>query len=254
MQSRSLRLIILVLLGACGGVGSGSNGISTAGDAGVSTACIDDFDPNCWTGPWGEFEPPPTYPPDPRVPDDAGEVIHDGGGGGSDATIADGGGSDASIGDGGTPDAGCAGQPEPACPQPPGGYLAQNPGIPGGGQCRGACGPACPPTCRAGTPTSSCVEWQTADCHWHAKTCTYPVLECGTHMGCRDHDTCYDGCALLRWGIQRAACRRECDATCIRRNGITKCNSWRKGGGPYDPTWLQFTGTPTTSTSETTCF
>ena len=200
----------------------------------------DCFNENCWPYPWGDFEPEFT-----AVTPDAGidYVIT------ADTSYSDGSLTDAAPADGQPQDAGCAAQREPPCPQPPpGDYLPQNPGIPGGGQCRGACGKGCPATCRAGTPTTACLEWQTADCQWHAKVCTYPVLECGSAVGCRTHDSCYDQCALA---LVPSLCRRTCDVSCIRRYGVTQCNEWRKGKGPYD-VWLQYTGRPTTYTYDST--
>ena len=149
------------------------------------------------------------------------------------------------------PDAGC-GQPEPQCPLAPPGTRPQNPGIPSGGQCRGACGKACPPTCRPGPTESTCVEWQDASCGWHQKTCTYPTIECGTAEGCEDHDNCYDKCARGWRGI---ACRRLCDGACVKKWGALTCNKWRQGLGPYDDIWLKFAGAGTSGpVYDTTCY
>ena len=149
-----------------------------------------------------------------------------------------------------TPDAGCTAQPEPACPPAPPGMEPQNPMIASGSQCRGACGANCPSTCRNGTPASTCLEWQTADCRWHAKVCEYPVLECGSHAGCREHDACYDTCAT---DPDPPACRGRCDADCTNTYGYAQCIGWALGNGPYD-SWLSFAGTPTSYTYDSTCY
>ncbi len=102
-----------------------------------------------------------------------------------------------------------------------------------GALCRGTCGPDC--------PTSNCTrtfEWYCVQSggentgtkrvrtHWH----------CGSHSGCRDHDNCYDGCnSTYGCGTWSAAyCRRGCDTICLMDHGVSDCNSWRTGGGPYD--------------------
>lgn len=173
---------------------------------------------------------------------------------------------DAAGGDGGLADAGsrdaelapadgppCVGQPEPACPASPDGYRPQNPGIPGGGQCRGACGPACPPSCSIEAPVTTCLEWQDAQCGWHAKTCTYKVQKCGSHTGCRIHDSCYDNCAKKPTGLLRATCRRACDVNCLAVYGGAFCESWMTGGKPYD-SYMEYTSAPTSSTYDSTCY
>jgi hypothetical protein len=144
----------------------------------------------------------------------------------------------------------CEAQPEPACPAAPPGYLPQNPLIASGSLCRGACGANCPATCVAGPAATTCVEWRTRDCQWHAKTCSYPTQSCGSHLGCRVHDACYDTCVK---GLKGAACRRQCDIGCLRTHGLKKCKAWMRGNGPYD-SWLDYAGTPTSTVADTTCY
>lgn len=120
-----------------------------------------------------------------------------------------------------------------------------------GSQCRGACGIDCPSTCRAAPGTSTCLEWQTADCGWHAKVCSYTVRECGSHPGCVAHDACYDGCG---GGLAGFFCRRDCDATCVATHGAGNCTSWWGGNGPYVEPWLKFVDPPTSSTYDSTCY
>ncbi len=244
-------LFSFVLLFAChgGDPGSDKGGVTAT----TPDADEDCFDPACWTDPWGLFEPQP--PGETRVDVDVAIPID---AGATDAVLADAYTTDAELvdatmpGDGPMPDAACADQPEPACPQPPaGGYQPQNPGIPGGGLCRGACGPACPATCVAAPAATECVSWQTKDCKQHKKVCTYGVLSCGTHAGCRVHDACYDGCAGLR-GLAYQACRRGCDVACIRANGVKKCSAWMRGKGPFDG-FISFTAAPTSVTMDGAC-
>lgn len=138
---------------------------------------------------------------------------------------------------------------EPACPEFPPGVEPIDPGIPSGGQCRGACGAACPETCRSVPAVEKCLEWQDSDGTWHYKVCRWDgLIECGSHAGCRAHDDCYDGC-------ESALCRRGCDWQCVRDNGAANCNSWRQGNGPYD-SWISYG--PGTFTEDgpydTTCY
>jgi outer membrane protein OmpA-like peptidoglycan-associated protein len=133
----------------------------------------------------------------------------------------------------------------PPCPSAPPGTRPRNPHIASGAECRGACGPNCPPTCTPQPTRTLCVSDPLGNCH---ATCTYgSVIECGSHMGCRDHDACYDGCASALGETSLCpggTCHCGCDWECISRHGISNCNSWRTGGGPFDST-LTFTGPPT---------
>lgn len=147
-------------------------------------------------------------------------------------------------------DAGCVAQDEPECPDAPDGMEPVDPGIASGSLCRGACGPDCPTTCRSGTPVTECLEWQTADCRWHAKVCTYPVRECGSHAGCRDHDDCYDDCATALFPF---GCRRICDKKCSDDYDAGTCLGWANGNGPYD-SWISYAGEPTSYSYDSTCY
>jgi hypothetical protein len=209
------------------GPGSSTEPVDPSVDASVEgdDDCYDEW---CWDEPWDPDEE--EQPIDAAAPD-----------AGADAT-----GVDAANADAGA----CAAQAEPACPAAPPGFLPQNPGIASGSQCRGACGANCPATCRPVTSPTVCLEWQTADCLWHAKVCTYPAQECGSHLGCRVHDSCYDGCATARFP---AACRRSCDLACVRTHGARQCRAWMNGNPPYD-SWLQYAGTPTSYTYDSTCY
>ncbi len=120
------------------------------------------------------------------------------------------------------------------CSAPPGAPI--NPGIPSGAQCRGACGGDCPASCTPAPTLNVCED--DADLCEHVD-CAYMGVTCGTHMGCRVHDDCYDACAAAgaSW-----TCWRQCDLDCLNTYGLP-CGSWARGGGPYDGT-LTFYGPP----------
>ncbi|MBK9036604.1 MAG: hypothetical protein IPL61_36035 [Myxococcales bacterium] len=119
-----------------------------------------------------------------------------------------------------------------------------------GSQCRGTCGADCAGTCRSLPTVTQCHEWQTADCGWHAKVCTYAMRECGSAEGCRVHDACYDACAA---GDAGAACRSDCDDDCIAEHGLFQCGRWAFGYGPFDR-WIQYGDAPTSYTYDSTCY
>ncbi len=97
--------------------------------------------------------------------------------------------------------------------------------------CRGACGPDCPPTCTHAPDVVVCLPDATRSCHY---TFTYhDVQECGSHLGCRIHDDCYDACACVG-DCYTDPCHRNCDLQCFAVYGTTQCNEWRKGNGPFD--------------------
>jgi len=130
----------------------------------------------------------------------------------------------------------------PACPLAPPAPLPRNPHIPSGSLCRGACGPDCPSTCTPQPPVTLCVPDSTGTCH---AECTYPaVIRCGSHAGCRTHDSCYDRCAAA--GDRFGMCHRGCDIDCVRTHGFSNCNSWRTGGGPFDR-MIDYSDPPTRS-------
>lgn len=126
-----------------------------------------------------------------------------------------------------------------SCPSSPPGAAPRNPGIPSGALCRGACGRDCPSTCEDLPDISICAPDG-------EHVCKYKVIKCGSHQGCRDHDDCYDACALRSppvfcpWGGQ---CCDDCNDNCTDQYGYLKCASWALGNGPYD-SWLKFSYPP----------
>jgi outer membrane protein OmpA-like peptidoglycan-associated protein len=126
------------------------------------------------------------------------------------------------------------GSPAPVCgaapPTPVGGTapLLTNPGIGSGSLCRGACGSDCPTTCTAQADVNLCLPDSSGTCHY---TYTYQsVQECGSHIGCRVHDSCYDLCGPDIYD----SCHRSCDWNCFSTHGASQCNEWRQGNGPFD--------------------
>ncbi len=146
------------------------------------------------------------------------------------------------------PPIGDEGVADPVCPFPPDGYLMKDPGIPGGGLCRGACGPDCviPNDCQNLSPHKACFNYPSGAKHI---VCTYSVVECGSNDGCKEHDACYDTCYRnnnndLSIGI----CKRGCDLQCLDHYGLI-CNDWRtgdnyKGGTNTHPELLDYVGLP----------
>jgi hypothetical protein len=139
----------------------------------------------------------------------------------------------------------CSTVTPPPCPIGPPAPFLRDPHIPSGSLCRGACGADCPSTCTPLPDVTLCVTDATGKCHF---TCTYiSVIQCGSHLGCRIHDACYDACAAA--GDPLGLCHRGCDIDCIDTFGLD-CNSWRGGGGPFDR-MLNFSNPPTISAAVT---
>ncbi|MGB7001836.1 MAG: rhodanese-like domain-containing protein [Halobacteriota archaeon] len=122
-----------------------------------------------------------------------------------------------------------------SCPSSAPGVTPRDPGIPSDALCRGACGGDCPITCDNLPDTRICV----SDGE-HDFVCSYKVITCGSHLGCREHDACYDACATV---IFPSICRRLCDSNCIEDYGMINCSRWALGLGPYDR-WIEFSYPP----------
>jgi hypothetical protein len=106
----------------------------------------------------------------------------------------------------------------------------RDPGIPSKAKCRGACGPDCD-TCKSEKEHRVCEE--TGDgCHvWWV----YPnYQDCGTHLGCRNHDACYDWCAEGGETSILGPCHRVCDFECICDYNTPQCVGWIGGDAPHD--------------------
>jgi hypothetical protein len=111
----------------------------------------------------------------------------------------------------------------------------RSPKIASKAKCRGACGPDCK-TCAHDPDHRVCQE--TPDgCHiWWV----YPNYEeCNSHIGCRNHDACYDWCSTYGFGkgpggIYLSPCHRWCDFECICDNNLQRCVGWIGGQPPYD--------------------
>ena len=120
------------------------------------------------------------------------------------------------------------------------------------------CGAQCPGTCGPDCPTNNCTSTFAWYCDKDAagqNTGTKRVwrrYSCGSHAGCRAHDSCYDTCNATNgcgsWGA--TTCRRGCDVQCLADYcpwcgtisfglcgpATCKCTSWMNGNGPYDAT------------------
>ncbi len=132
------------------------------------------------------------------------------------------------------------GGPWPFHPTPPltvgplANVYSRNPHIPSGALCRGACGSDCK-TCQHELEHRECEETPDGHFWW-----IYPNYEdCGTHLGCRNHDACYDWCADKhnekgKLGIILGPCHRLCDFECICDYNLPQCVGWIGGGKPHD--------------------
>ena len=138
--------------------------------------------------------------------------------------------------------------PEQICPDTYDNQPPIDPEIPSESLCRGACGADCPddPAPDNGKPEGcsesekeACVNYERGEEPRH-KICVYRELSCGTHKGCRDHDACFDACAVAHPpGKARDKCKSDCNDDCVRNHGLFTCLGWATGRGPYDGT-LEF--------------
>ncbi|WP_255990863.1 eCIS core domain-containing protein [Chitinolyticbacter albus] len=124
------------------------------------------------------------------------------------------------------------------------GIFPNNPGIPSGSQCRGACGPDCK-TCDEEVEHSEC---ETLDGGARHRFWNYPFYHtCGTHAGCREHDACYDWCAgfgeIGLLGVLFGPCHRICDLEAVCGYGAKTAVGWIFGKPPYDGK-MRFSDTP----------
>ncbi|HMC31018.1 MAG TPA: DUF4157 domain-containing protein, partial [Candidatus Angelobacter sp.] len=127
------------------------------------------------------------------------------------------------------------GHPAPPWPMGPLFVYPRDPHIPSKSLCRGACGANCE-TCKHEKEHRECVP--TSDgCHvWWV----YPNYEiCQSHLGCRNHDACYDWCSAKgygkgKYGIYLSPCHRLCDFECICDYNLPQCVGWIGGKPPYD--------------------
>ncbi len=88
--------------------------------------------------------------------------------------------------------------------------------------CRGACGSGCPDSCEES------VTWECVD---SARLLKVRVYDCGTNLGCREHDDCLDACTS---GASADDCDMLCHQAAVDNYGMDRSMSWLGGGGPYD--------------------
>lgn len=93
----------------------------------------------------------------------------------------------------------------------------------GANQCRGACGGDCP---------RSCTVEVSFECVVDAKLRRVQAFTCGTHQGCREHDSCLDNCLLNN--PESRDCQPQCDAEAMKKYGFENATPWLLGKGPYD--------------------
>lgn len=103
-----------------------------------------------------------------------------------------------------------------------------------GSVCRGACGLDCPSACEKR------IAYECADAQRLLRVTSY---ECGTHLGCREHDDCLDRCSQ-RGGLE---CQAQCHGEAIQRFGLERATSWASGGGPHDGPPITFEYTRATA-------
>jgi hypothetical protein len=109
----------------------------------------------------------------------------------------------------------------------------KDPGAPGGALCRGACGVDCPPTCKwVGTYREEYVLGNTG------YLVEFPnAILCGTHEGCRWHDSCFDVAVGQGENPLSAPIHSYCNLKALEKYGREKTMDWMQGRGPYDGWW-----------------
>lgn len=88
--------------------------------------------------------------------------------------------------------------------------------------CRGACGSGCPDSCQES------VAYQCLDATRMLKVRVY---DCGTNIGCREHDDCLDRCTS---NPATGDCDTVCHQEAVENYGMERSMSWLGGGDPYD--------------------
>ncbi|MBS3814438.1 PKD domain-containing protein [Candidatus Bipolaricaulota bacterium] len=138
----------------------------------------------------------------------------------------------------------------------PNGYsipFLQEPDIPSGADCRGACGGNCPVTCTDSSDIQLVIEYPDNSDNYYLVTYE-DVKNCGTHAGCRWHDWCFDRCVEVygETDVKMGRCHTVCNARAeyyatVETFGINgplsvlSAWNWKEGEGPYDSYW-KFTG------------
>ena len=123
----------------------------------------------------------------------------------------------------------------PAWPVGPLEVFKRDPKIASESLCRGACGANCD-TCKHEKEHRECVDVPGDRHAWWV----YPNYEdCQSHLGCRNHDGCYDWCATKGFGkgpfgIYVSPCHRWCDFECLCNYNLPQCVGWIGGKPPYD--------------------
>ncbi len=117
-------------------------------------------------------------------------------------------------------------------------FLRKDPSVGSGSTCRGACGSGCPDTCQDRPDMTRCLP-DPNDENAHIFVRYTDVIECGTHLGCRMHDDCFDEC-YDEYGEESvlAPCHDACSAAIAVSFGPKKGASWALGYGPYDGYYL----------------
>jgi len=128
-------------------------------------------------------------------------------------------------------------------------YLRKDPSVASGSTCRGACGGGCPDTCQDRPDIVRCVP-ASSDNDAHVFVRYANVIECGTHVGCRFHDACFDMC-VEEYGEESLVgpCHDGCSAQIVDLYGAANGASWMLGHGPYDG-WFLFSDPPVWSPSD----
>jgi len=116
-------------------------------------------------------------------------------------------------------------------------FLRKDPSVGSGSTCRGACGSGCPDTCQARPDIIRCLP-DPNDENAHVFVRYSDVIECGTHVGCRMHDDCFDEC-YDKYGEESviAPCHDACSAAIAVSFGPQSA-AWAFGYGPYDGYYL----------------
>ncbi len=117
--------------------------------------------------------------------------------------------------------------------------------IPISGGCRGACGGGCPDQCQAMSDRAIQISGADGSCYYLVYY--KQVKRCGSHVGCRYHDSCFDYCKEVKKELgtlkELKPCHDYCSGIVVQVFGARMGGSWMTGNGPYDENLIFFDST-----------
>jgi len=117
--------------------------------------------------------------------------------------------------------------------------------IPISGGCRGACGGKCPDQCQDMPDRAVLISGPDNTCYYLVYY--RQVKRCGSHIGCRYHDSCFDYCKEVKKELgtlkEIRPCHDYCSGIVVKVFGARMGSSWMVGNGPYDDKLIFFDST-----------